>query len=546
MEREIFLGLDLSTQSLTALAASVESGVAYQETINFDQSYPRFGTRGGIQPSGDPLRAHADPLMWVEALEDMLRRLQQAGLTRRIAAMAVSAQQHGTVYLSHQAASGLAGMKPSTALAAGLAGIFSRRTCPTWMDSSTSRECREITSALGGEAAVAELTGSAAAERFAGPQIRKFWKEEPDAYARTAHIALISSFLTALLTGGIAPVDAGDGYGTNLADIRCGDWSRDALSACAPALRRRLPHLVVRDKTIGAVSPSLAERFGFHPETRVVVGSGDNPNSLVGLGLIGDPGRHAISLGTSDTYFGYLPVLPDGVRTEGHIFGSADGRFMFLICLKNGSLARERVKEDHGLSWEEFSRILKKTPPGNRGRVLLPYFLPEITPLILDAGVRRYGGLAADDAAGNVRAVVEAQAMALYLHSGWVGKRPERIIATAGGSQNRGLLQVTAEVFGAEVQTLEVRESAALGAALRAAHAWLDEHGRAIGWGELFQAVARPEAGRVIRPKPGTSTPYHAPQGLLSLYAACERHASRSGPAPEEAIRAFRATFPEA
>jgi xylulokinase len=138
----------------------------------------------------------------------------------RIAAMAVSAQQHGTVYLNHQAVTTLAGLNPLNPLSSGLAEIFSRKTCPIWMDSSTSRACHEITAALGGDAEVARLTGSMATERFAGPQIRKFWKDEPGGYEGTAHIALISSFVTAILVGRIAPIDAGDGYGTNLADVR--------------------------------------------------------------------------------------------------------------------------------------------------------------------------------------------------------------------------------------------------------------------------------------------------------------------------------------
>jgi sugar (pentulose or hexulose) kinase len=47
--------------------------------------------------------------------------------------------------------------------------------------------------------------------------------------------------------------------------------------------------------------------------------------------------------------------------------------------------------------------------------------------------------------------------MSMHLHSAWVGKRSARILVTAGGSGNRGLLTVIAEVFGVEVQTRELK-----------------------------------------------------------------------------------------
>lgn len=535
-----FLGLDLSTQSLTALLLSTRSGVVRQHSINFDHAYPWYGTRGGVMPDADPLRAHVNPAMWLESLDDMLGLLHREDLTRRVAAVAVSAQQHGTVYLDRSAGSVLAGLEASAPLVAGLSQVFARPTCPIWMDSSTSRECAEITLALGGASAVTRLTGSVATERFAGPQIRRFWKDNPKSYAATAHVALISSFLTSVLAGRIAPVDAGDGFGTNLADIHSGDWNPAALEAAAPGLRSRLPRLAVCDELVGSISPGLAVRFGFAPGTEVVIGSGDNPCSLVGLGLIGNPHLHAVSLGTSDTCFGYLPQAPQAGREEGHIFGAADGGAMFLVCFKNGSLARERIRQDHGLDWEQFSRILQETPPGNRGRILLPYFVPEITPIVLDAGVRRFGGLSPNDAAANVRAVAEAQAMALFLHSGWAGRRPERLLVTAGGSENRGLLQVLADVFGVDVRTLEVSASAALGAALRAGHAWLNGHRGPVGWAELCRPFERSEPERIVRPCAEATRRYHGPNGLIEVYAACERFARGLGAEPRAEILAFQ------
>ena len=90
--------------------------------------------------------------------------------------------------------------------------------------------------------------------------------------------------------------------------------------------------------------------------------------------------------------------------------------------------------------------------------MMLPWFEPEITPPVDRPGVHRYG-LAADDAPGNVRAVVEAQQMAMALHSRWMGVPIDTIHATGGAAANRQILQVMADVFGAEVYRSEVANS---------------------------------------------------------------------------------------
>jgi xylulokinase len=387
------------------------------------------------------------------------------------------------------------------------------------------------------------MTGSIATERFAGPQIRKFWKENPEGYNQTAHIALISSFVTSLFIGQVAPVDAGDGFGTNLADIHTGQWSETALAATAPDLEERLPQLIIQDEVVGKIAWHMVERYGFDPQTSIIVGSGDNPCSLVGLGLIGESDTVAISLGTSDTYFGYIPQLLEEERSTGHIFGTADGNYMFLICFKNGSLAREHVKNSYGLSWDEFSRILMETSPGNGGRIMLPYFLPEITPLVLESKVHRLGGLSEEDKVSNVRAIAEAQIMAMYLHSGWIGCRPKSILVTAGGSENRGLLRVISQVFGAEVRSYEVKESAALGAAIRAAYCCLKEKNTPVEWKDLTDPFIKDSTAEVIHPSAEDAEIYQGENGLLSIYEACEKFALDKGQNPQEKIEKFKTKF---
>jgi xylulokinase len=79
--------------------------------------------------------------------------------------------------------------------------LLSRPVSPIWMDSSTGEECAEITAAVGGAEALARHTGSRAFERFTGPQIRKFFKQDRAGYDATDRVHLVSSFMASLLAG---------------------------------------------------------------------------------------------------------------------------------------------------------------------------------------------------------------------------------------------------------------------------------------------------------------------------------------------------------
>ena len=218
---------------------------------------------------------------------------------------------------------------------------------------------------------------------------------------------------------------------------------------------------------------------------------------------------------------------PDRAGT-GHLFGSPTGEFLSLTVFRNGSLARERIRDTFGLTWDAFSRILRETPAGNGGRVLLPWFEPEITPFAGTPGLRRYG-LEERDAPGHVRGIVEAQMMAMALHSRWMQVNVERIHATGGAAANREILQVMADVFGADVYQFETGNSAALGAALRAFHADERAEGREIPWEDVVAGFADPIASSRVQPTPAAHASY---QELMKVYSACEAHALGRGPAP--------------
>jgi len=520
---KLFLGLDSSTQSLSAVVIDLDARkVVYEKSLNFDQALPHYKTQNGVLKNRDPLVKHSSPLMWAEALDLIFAEMKKDGVALGdILAVSGSGQQHGSVYFNDRITAALENLDPQKSLVENLKGVFARKTSPIWMDSSTAVECAEIRKKLGGIKYTASRTGSDTFERFTGPQIRKFFKTEPDAYAKTSSIALVSSFLASLLAGKIAPIDHGDGAGMNLMDIRKKVWDMDALKATAPSLKKKLPPLAAPGQVIGPVSAYYVNKYGLNPEALATIWTGDNPASVIGLGLI-KPGQIAVSLGTSDTFFGSMEKCLTDENGEGHVFGSPAGNYMTLICFKNGSLAREKIRAHYGIAdWKQFGELVAQTNPGNDGGVLLPWFEAEIVPRVNQPGIHRFN-LDAKNVAANCRAIFEAQMMSMRLHSQWMNVAPEKVFATGGASNNVALLQVMADVMNCRVLRIEVSKSAALGAALQGAHGWLTVAGKNPKWEKLVAGFTAPVPGSEIRPNPKAARVYDK---LVEKYADCEREA---------------------
>ena len=154
----------------------------------------------------------------------------------------------------------------------------------------------------------------------------------------------------------------------------------------------------------------------------------------------------------------------------GHVFGNPAGGFMSLICFRNGSLAREALRDKLGLDWSAFDRPALAATREEAGKnLMLPFFGPEITPRhdftapVLQGSSDFENGT---QPALQVRALLEGQFLNMRLHSAWMNVPAERIRLTGGASKNDGIAQLVANVFQAPVERLEVSNSAALGAAL--------------------------------------------------------------------------------
>jgi xylulokinase len=148
---------------------------------------------------------------------------------------------------------------------------------------------------------------------------------------------------------------------------------------------------------------------------------------------------------------------------------------MSLICFTNGSLAREKVKEEFNLSWDMFDiDSFNETAPGNNGNMMLPFYSAETTPLtklpkVIFEGDNEF--IKRESSSKAVRAIVESQVANMRLHTQWMNHPINKIKVTGGGAKSDAICQIIADVFQTPVERFSVINSAGLGAVFRAINA---------------------------------------------------------------------------
>ncbi|XP_071590757.1 xylulose kinase isoform X3 [Heliangelus exortis] len=478
MAAPCYLGWDFSTQQLKVIAIDEQLRVIYEDNVHFDRDLPEFKTQGGVYIHSDRLTVTSPVLMWVKALDMILEKMKSSGFNfSQVRALSGAGQQHGSVY---------------------------------WKKGSSHIL----------KNAPSELPLHQSLKRFTGNQIAKIYSQNPEVYMQTERISLVSSFAASLFLGAYAPIDYSDGSGMNLLQIWEKAWSVSCLDACAPGLEEKLGCPVPSHSILGPISPYYSQRYGFSPDCKIVAFTGDNPASLAGMRL--QEGDIAISLGTSDTLF--LWIQEPSPALEGHILcNPVDSQtFMALLCFKNGSLMREKIRDDCSSgSWDEFSKALSSTAAGNNGNLGFYFDVMEITPEAV--GIHRFNRnnekVSDFPKEVEIRALIEGQFMAKRIHAEKLGYKVmprTRILATGGASHNRKILQVLSDVFNAPVYTIDTANSACLGSAYRAIHGLVAETN--VSLADIVKLA--PEPKLAVTPTAGAEELYRP---LLRRYAELEQ-----------------------
>jgi len=504
----LYLGFDLSTQQLKALVIDSTLKKVHEAKFDFDADATGFNVKKGVLTNEAEGEVFAPVAMWLQALDAVLVRLTENGLDfKQVKGISGAGMQHGSVFWSADAETLLAQLDPAQTLEAQLDGALSHPFSPNWQDASTQKECDEFDAALGNQQHLADVTGSKAHQRFTGPQILRFQRKHPDAYVKTYRITLVSSWIATIFLGHFAPFDISDVCGMNLWDIKAGSWNEKLLELTAgpygvDALKKKLGE-VPEDGGIhlGTISPYFVKRHGFSADCTIIASTGDNPSTILALPL--RPNDAMVSLGTSTTFLMSTPEYKPDPATHFFNHPTTSGLYMFMLCYKNGGLAREMVRDlineklrpADAHSWRAFDESLLSTPCLAQHETSQPIQLglyfprPEIIPNLPEgewhfdydaqSDTLTRTEKVSDGPRGDARVIVESQFLSLRLRSRELVRspgdglppQPRRIYLVGGGSRNKAIAKVAGEVLGGSegVFKLDVGENAcALGAAHKA------------------------------------------------------------------------------
>ena len=436
------LGIDVSTTGVKALL--------------IDETGTVIGTANTEQPlfTPQPLWSEQDPADWWKgAIASITQVLKETGVSgQAVQGVGLTGQMHGLTLLDE-------------------AGNVLRPAI-LWNDQRTGAQCDEIRARLGRKRLI-EITGNDALTGFTAPKILWVQENEPQVYGKIAHILLPKDYVRYKLTGGFS-IDRADGSGTILFDIKTRDWSPEML-ATLNIKPEWLPKTFEGPEITGTITAEAAALTGLKAGTPVVAGGGDQAAQAVGVGAV-QPGIVALTLGTSGVVF--ATTDQPFIEPEGRLHAfchSAPGRWhlMGVMLSAAGSLRWYRDTFAAGMDYDSLLAPASNVPACSEGLLFLPYLTGERTPHPDPLARGAFAGLTIRHGMPHMtRAVLEGVAFGLrdsfeLIKSAGL-ESIQQVRVSGGGARSPLWRQILADVFNAELVTVNTTEGAAFGAALLA------------------------------------------------------------------------------
>ncbi|MGY4532849.1 sugar (pentulose or hexulose) kinase [Pseudomonas sp. TE3786] len=451
-EKSYLLAIDNGTQSVRALLFDLEGNLLGKGKVDLQAYY-----------SQQPGWAEQDPDYYWQSLGEACRLLwQQVAIDKsRIKGVSLTTQR-GTIITVDAAGKPL-------------------RPAILWLDQRRAEVRDKIKGPWGW---LFKLIREEATVDYFRAQAEVNWlaQEQPEIWAKTDKVLLLSGFLTHRLCGrfvdsvaccvGYLPFDY-----KRLKWAARSDWKWQAM----PVRANQLPDLVKPGERLGVISAEASRHTGIPEGLPLIAAGADKACEVLGAGGV-EPSTACLSYGTTATinttrrsYLETVPLIPpfpaaipDHYNTEVMIYRG----FWMVSWFKQefGLREMQRAKE-LGVEPEAlFDELVNSVPAGSMGLMLQPYWTPGIREPGLEAKGSIIGFGDVHTRAHIYRAILEGLAYALRQGKEQIEKRSRskitRLRVSGGGSQSDAAMQLTADIFGLPAERPHVYETSGLGAAI--------------------------------------------------------------------------------
>ena len=436
-------------------------GTSGTKTVLFDQTGKIIATAFKDYPLYQPKNGWAEqqPEDWANAVMQTIKEVVEKSNVgaENIKGVGLSGQMHGLVLLD----------KDNKVL----------RKSIIWCDQRTQAECDEITEKIGKERLV-EITANPAITGFTASKIMWIKNNEPEIWAKTAHILLPKDYVRFALTGEFI-TDVSDASGMQLMKISERDYSDEVLEKLGID-KKLLPKIIESAQVGGRISKQASEKCALIEGTVVAGSAGDQAAAAIGNGIV-EGGIVSCNIGTSGVVFahtenplidakGRVHTFCHAVENKWHVMGVTQGAGLSMKWFKDNFYAREDKELDD--VYKLINEDIAEISIGAEGLIYLPYLMGERTPhLDADAKGVFFGLTPRHTRKHLVRAVMEGVSYSLLDCLNIVlelGEKPKEIRVGGGGAKSKLWKQMIADIFGCVAVTTNSGEAGALGAAILA------------------------------------------------------------------------------
>ena len=353
------MGVDLGTQSVKAMIMDEHGEVKGTASESYELSIPKPGY------------AEQSPGIWHDASAAAIRRAAEAsGVSPgAIEAVSFSGQMHGLVMLDKDGKV----LRPSI----------------IWCDQRTENEVAQMERVVGREKLI-RITANPAMTGFTAAKILWVQNNEPDVYARCAHILLPKDYIRYRLTGEFA-TEVSDAAGMQLMDIPQRDWSNEILGLLHID-RSLLADMHEAPDVTGRVHARAASETNLPEGTIVVGGAGDNPAAAVGTGVVSE-GSAFTTLGSSAVVYAVSDTVKIDLEGRVHaLCASAPGKWTVMSCTQGAGISLKWLRdtcclpevlesEKQGVDpYVIMDKLASEIPAGSDRLIFLPYMMGERSP----------------------------------------------------------------------------------------------------------------------------------------------------------------------